>query len=257
MIKKIIYFLFFLLIISTSTSKAEVFYDCAIYNMNNENYGVMVSLGDSITKGVGSTDTFGYRKNFQIYTNLTYTPVGQYSDPAFDATYGVKHSSVMGNTTSQVETLATTVMTATYLTTVTPGVVLLHTGTNDDHSTQVKIDASVQNVKDIIDIIDAYNPYLKVYVALILPDTTIGGDTVNYNTSLATMLNTYKLTKTNLHIVDMYSAAVNDTFSLCNGDFITNCSSDSVHPNNKGYEVMARQWYACLIDSNSVNCDGN
>lgn len=224
----------------------------------------ILPIGDSITKGVsGDTDSFGYRNHLQDALGIgVYNFVGGFSDPSSDATYDVNHSGVGGNTSTQIESRLSTDLFNYFQGFNDPeNKILIHAGTNDIFSCSVcdagERAAIVQNIEDMIDAIVNENSSINIYVALIIPHTnaTYDTDITNLNTDIATMVTAYG--KANLYYVDMNSAFKDDTFTLCGGNWASNCIADGVHPNDTGYQVMALQWASCIASSTNVNCNGN
>jgi lysophospholipase L1-like esterase len=115
--------------------------------------------------------------------------------------------------------------------------VLLHAGTNDLLD-GLSIADAVDNVEDTITLIDAHDPSIDIYVALIVPNTISAEDDLitDYNNALTDRLVILQQTKSNLFIVDMNSALKQNPF------WRTEYMADSVHPNNAGYAVMAETW---------------
>src|SRR5690606_14762306 len=106
-------------------------------------------------------------------------------------------------------------------------------------TTEERIASYVANVEDIIEIIHAHDPTIRIFVALIVPNTddTVDARIVLYNATLKAMLQNYQSTKSNLYIVDMYSAFVS------NPNWATEWfHADGIHPNDAGFRVMASKW---------------
>lgn len=117
-------------------------------------------------------------------------------------------------------------------------------------------------LEDIIDYAHATNPLVDVYVGF-QPrnDTpTNHGYMDALNAGFKVMLDTYKLTKTNLFYADMNAAITNDTYGFCTGTgtALENCiNSDGIHTNLKGDRTIAYQLWDCVKDPNAFNCNGN
>lgn len=216
----------------------------------------LMPLGDSITRG--SLDTpviFGYRDHLQVLLGVgEYDFVGPYTDPDSDATYDVDHNGVGGDDTLNILARIESNLD-TYMPTPnnTNNAVLLMIGTNDIKDGFVEA-TTVDNVEEIIDIIVAHDPTIKIYVATIIPSTNSTWNTnfTSYNSALVTRLTTLMGSNPNLHRVDMNAA-----FRTCNSGTYTACLADSLHPNDAGYQVIANTWYSCMTDSDNEYCDGN
>ena len=222
---------------------------------------VLVTMGDSLTTGDGSTDDWGYRKNLQEYMSLSTTFRGEENDPNpnNDAPYIEFHSGVGGEDAADIEArMQTNLDNHLSDSAADKGIVLLHSGSNDDKSTAGGRETARDNVEDTIDLIHAHNANIDVYVALITPRNAADDtDYVLFNGILNTMLETYQETKSNLYIVDMHTAFTEDTWGFCSGDYSANCFADTNHLNDTGYQAMARQWFECILSEVGRNCNGN
>ena len=220
----------------------------------------LMPLGDSITRG--SVDGFGYRDHLQDFLGINkWDFVGPFAHPASHATYDVDHAGVSGQTTAQIEARTLSHLTTYMVGNAANSIVLLHAGTNDvmtmpgTGTLEERIASYVANVEDIIEIIHAHDPTIRIFVALIVPntDSTIEARIELYNSTLKTMLQNYQTTKSNLYIVDMHSAFVN------NPDWATEWfHTDGVHPNDAGFRVMASKWsnaisHAILATPSALN----
>jgi lysophospholipase L1-like esterase len=215
----------------------------------------LMPLGDSITYGTGDDDSFGYRNHLQDELAHVFNFVGSETDPDSHASYDVDHAGFPGQRTDQLETWINSNI-STYFSGVDGpnSCILLHAGTNDiiqqedgDGTTDEELDSFVANVEDIIDIIDAYNSDIKVYVASIIPSTDSGYEEefVKYRTKLATMISGYD--KDNLYLVDMKTPFTPTTGLM----------SDANHPNNAGYLVMAETWASAINENYSAKIEAS
>lgn len=222
----------------------------------------VLTVGDSLTFGTGSTNSWSYRKFLQILQSVAFDFVGLYDDPASDPDYSVLHSGIPGYNTASIE--ATLLPDSlVFFTDGAPGrsIIIIHAGTNDQLQTSGGREGARDNIEDMIDLIDVYNPGIDVYISLIAPAEIAGtylyADVVTFNGILKTMLDTYKVSKSNLYYADIHSAFINDTYSFCSGDWYANCMSNDSHPNDNGYETMANQYNVCINNPSGVNCNGN
>lgn len=217
----------------------------------------LMPIGDSITKGSGDANNFSYRDHLQNSLGTSeYSFVGQYSDPSSDPIYSVRHEGIGGNKTSDVKSRINVALD-TYL--IAPNnagsIILLHIGTNDAKTSGgISDSVAVQNVEDIINFINLHDTALQIYIALIIPSTSLteNAEFVTYNTALKIKLEALQATR-NIVIVDMYAAINNH--ALCTT--LTDCYNDTLHPNDFGYQVMAEQWDACISSTANTNCNGN
>jgi len=224
---------------------------------------ILLTVGDSLTFGTGSTNSWSYRKKLQIHQDVEYAFVGIYDDPASDPVYSVLHSGFPGADTYYMET---TILPASIGFFVDGGdptnsIIIIHAGTNDVLSTTAGREGARDNIEDMIDYVDAYNPDISVYISLIAPAEIAGrfvfADVVTFNGILKTMLDAYKASKSNLYYVDIHTAFTADTYGYCSGDWYANCMYNDSHPNNDGYSTMADQYNDCINNSAAVNCNGN
>ena len=202
----------------------------------------LMPLGDSITLGTGSTTGFGYRSALQDRLGIgVYDFVGSQKSPASDPTYDVDHNGISSQETAYIESIISARLD-TYMPAPNPAgsKILLHIGTNDAWYEDVTSAQAVQNVSDILDIIQAHDASISVYVALIIPmDHAKNANVIAFNSSLRTML--YAYPKNNLYIVNMYAVFAS------NPNWITLWMSDFAHPNDTGYNVMAQAWANVIL----------
>lgn len=226
----------------------------------------ILTLGDSITNGTGQTNTWGYRAYLQalinpavsnVRTARTYQFVGPYRNSTLDDDYELFHAGVSGERTDQLALRLPTHL-RNYMSGTLPSgsKALIHIGTNDITSGVAEA-TIVNNIEAMIDVIHAFNPAIDVYVALIIPRLDADdADTTTFNAALKTMLDTKRLTKTNLYYVDMNARwKANASWAT---DYIAAGSPWlNVHPLDLGYSVMADGWYACINSTTAQYCNGN
>lgn len=231
----------------------------------------VLALGDSITMGQGEDGLWGTGYRGYLYPILggyyefvgnlysrsypvdTYLPATAIDEPYFTQ-YG-HHEGVSGEATAAVEARTLSVLGRALPKPVHPdSIVLLHVGTNDrtvidtNGSGAGDGDAtpSVQNVVDIINIIQAYDSNISIYVALIIPADYDVADwryvvVDTFNTLLNSTLTGLGLT--GVYIVDMNAAFKNTSNCATIGD----CMNNNLHPNNAGYKVMANTWATSIL----------
>lgn len=191
----------------------------------------IMPLGDSITKGTGSTLEGGYRDDLYIdYTiqGILFNLVGTLNHGVgFDADHeghGGKRSDWMADSVD------------TFLDLENPDVVLLHIGTNDI-SGERDIPDIVADVTTIIDKIQAHNPLMMMFIAGIVPrrDDKDSMTTV-LNVEVWNLVEYKKWQGYDIKFVDHNSA-----FKSYPG-WETLLLYDTRHPNDSGYAVMAQVW---------------
>ena len=218
-----------------------------IYASDSPRYqsGYLMPLGDSLTLGDSSSDGFAYRKYLQDLLGVfTYRFVGSKATGTLQG-YQTAVSGRSGCTSAYLKEFIPKEI-QTQFTRRDKGLVLLHTGTNDIRM-DLDPDVSVRNILDIINVIDSYNPGIKIYVAYPIPVIDKLNQSAEFRQRLKTALMERKKTKNNLFTVDMYQAFIKDTTGLCEGNF-ENCMEDAFHPLENGFFVMAIVWYRSIID---------
>ncbi|MGH8246589.1 MAG: GDSL-type esterase/lipase family protein, partial [Gammaproteobacteria bacterium] len=203
-------------------------------------------VGDSITRGSGDPNIFGYRDHLQALLGVgTRAFVGTYQEPVSNPVLDIDHEGIGGNLTADVKARLPAALAA-HMPVPNPAGsrVLLHIGTNDMRL-DMSQSAAVDNIEAIIQIIDAHDPTIAVHVALVvpIPPPEIDHRINLFNAALRTRLEQLHANKSNLFIVDM-----NTAFKQ-NPSWGTQYIADGVHPTDLGYQVMAGQW-KLSIDAN-------
>lgn len=126
---------------------------------------------------------------------------------------------------------------AEWLPAAQPDIVLLHIGTNG-------LDPSPNDVRDILNVIDAYDHNVWVILARIINRNTYSQDTTDFNDNVEVMANARITNGDRIIIVDMEDEAGID-YNLVSqsppGDMY-----DNLHPFETGYRKMAAIWLAGL-----------
>ena len=124
-----------------------------------------------------------------------------------------------------------------------PDMVLLHIGTNDRTTTDP------EGVAAILNEIDQYESdsghHVRVFVALIIDRLAHDGRIEIFNRRLKAMLEERIMEGDDIVIVDMYHGA-----GLTPSDY-----ADNTHPNDVGYEKMARVWFNAIMQNKNYNSD--
>jgi lysophospholipase L1-like esterase len=196
----------------------------------------IMPLGDSITYGIGSTNSNGYRKplyqalaaadcNFDFVGSQTN---GDFPDPNHEGHPGWQADTV--GTDSDILG-----QVYNWLTANPTDIVLLHIGTND-------ITVGGQNANEIshiLDRIDDFSTDIKVILALIInrtDDPNKAQATTQFNIDVNNMAQNRIAAGDDIVVVDMEHAL----------NYATDMA-DSLHPNDTGYGKMANVWYNALI----------
>lgn len=113
-----------------------------------------------------------------------------------------------------------------------PNVVLLHLGTNDMIK-NVKIANAPARMSTLIDKIYFSCPDAVILVAKVMHsrNETITNRIIRYNIGLETVIKNHQ-------DVDKHILGIDMDYAIGPSDF-----SDDTHPNDVGYEKMARKWY--------------
>lgn len=230
------------------------------------------AVGDSITRGFTDSPVyFGYRDHLQESLGVgAYDFVGPYSDPSTDVSYDVNHGGLNGRKSAALLAKIDQDLNVYLPKPNTPDTkVLVFIGTNDSAGSTpgvppppVPPQTAVNNVVSIVNKITAYDSNIHVYVALITPHRGKGSvknnpNFIAYNSALRPAILSLNSSNPKVHLVDMYKAFENDTFGLLGGQYLNTAYNDDTHPNDLGYRVIAKQWYACIQNPLSVNCDGH
>ncbi len=126
-----------------------------------------------------------------------------------------------------------------------PDVVLLHIGTND-LPTPIDPDSSLHNIQTIVEQIHQFDPQIQIILARIIPclqNTPLGIERYPAIIELNNLIGQVAAQWSNVHLVDMWSA-----FTAVSG-WETALMSDSWHPNDQGYQLMAEKWQEILLQT--------
>ncbi len=192
-------------------------------------------LGDSITQGSAKTGNYrqplyrllqhgGYSIDFVGSLNTEYgvtLPSTAY-DPDHEGHWAWRADEVLTRINGWAQTAK-------------PDIILLHLGTNDVGSGQ-SIKGTVQELRDIIDVIRNANPCVVVLVAKIIPlKHFLAGKRIPiFNKALESLLE-LNTKDSPIVLVDQFTGMDPDKDLY-----------DGVHPNNAGAQKMAQKWYLAL-----------
>ena len=200
----------------------------------------IMPLGDSITDGVGSSDSSGYRRFlYHLLTRYGYSFqfVGTQSGGPYD--FGRSHEG-HGGYDSQDILQNIYQQGANWLGTQPADIILLHIGTNDVHSTSLT--NSIANIEGILNKIGQFGvdngKQVTVIIARIIlrfPTDPWYDETIAFNSALETMVLNRIAGGDKLVLVDMQEA-------LRYPDDL----NDTLHPNDIGYNKMAEVWFDAI-----------
>ncbi len=216
-----------------------------------ENLGKIMPMGDSITYGVGSESTAGYRE--LLYTLLknrgdTFTFVGPHSGYATETLTQAGsqyHAGISGIAITNFNNCATAYSNRSGLHEnlknwigpgkETPDVILLMIGTNDidqnfePENAPKRLNAFITSIYD-------YCPNVKLFLATIVPmKNERNPNVIACNAAFPQLVAEHRAKGHDVRLVPMYDALDTTT------DF-----ADTLHPNLSGYTKMAQTWDAAL-----------
>ena len=212
---------------------------CKIFNF-------ILTLGDSITQS--NRENFGYRyrlwtkliddsRSFDMVGSITYNFGGNPSWPQhMGLNFDQDHEGHWGWRTDEILNgrLAAGSLTE-WLDYYTPDVVLIHLGTNDVYQNQ-STTSTVEELKQVIDMLRADNPDVIIFVAKLIP-TASSRNTgiIELNAEMEGIAALKSTAQSPVHVVDHYTGfdAITDTY-------------DGIHPNAVGEKKMAENWNAAM-----------
>ena len=195
----------------------------------------ILPLGDSITRGVKSSDDGGYRSQlFKLIASakqkvtftgsLTNGPTQVSGQP-----FPRMHEGHSGWTISQLSPLIPSSALD-----VKPNIILLHIGTNDIGSRDPV--GMATRLEALLDKIAQNGPDALIVVAQITTAFTDNDIRNAYNAKIPGIVQSHAAKGQHIIGVDMNKIPMADL------------SSDGVHPNDQGYADMAGIWYAAIKD---------
>jgi hypothetical protein len=204
--------------------------------------------GDSITVGAQSTDTGGYRvplfrTSLAKKQNLTFVgPSGAGPATVDGVAFPDAHDGHSGYIIDTVDTRkGLAPLMEQNLKAHTPHIVTLMIGTNDVNS-RVDLPNAPARLAALIDVITATAPDTLLVVAQLIPTRTdaLNTDVQAFNAAIAKLVDERIKAGKHIVLVDMYAAFTT------NANYKTALLFDGLHPNDAGYEVMAKTWYAAV-----------
>jgi len=199
----------------------------------------VMPLGDSITRGVGSTpiDALnGYRD--ELYTTLiadgasvvnTYTVDFVGGEVDGSGSFDVDHEGHGGWNSGEVADAV-----SGWLSVNPPDVILLHIGTNS-------LTTDTTQTERILEEIDRFNPAIRVILARIIDWANTSSVVTTYNNNLETMAQQRITNGDLITVVDMQSALIYpDDMEYMNDP------TDLLHPRDSGYAKMSGVWFNAL-----------
>ena len=198
----------------------------------------IMPLGNSITEGAGSSHGGGYR--LRLYELLTADPniggafdfVGQFSSG-----FGLDDKNHEGHPGFSVNQLDV----ETYLRNRPADIVMLEIGANDIAGGRTA-EQTATDIANLVDRIHAEAPEASILLGSLLPQIDISKD--------------IEVDRTNLLLPQVVSDRLSSDFKIFlvdhNKRFKDNAGwqdaymADGLHPSDRGYEIMAEEWYATI-----------
>lgn len=208
--------------------------------------GIM-PLGDSITFGTGSSDGGGYRVPFfrrAMVDGRAITFLGSMmSGPASvdGVAFPQANEGHIGFTIDDapaVDRHGIAPLALPAIDRTSPDIVLLMIGTNDI-GTRNALEGAPARLAALVDAITTHDPHLALFVAEI-PPTANDDDAAPeraYNAAVADIVRSRANAGKRVTLVDMYGPFT------ANAAYRSEYLADGLHPNDAGYDVMARIWY--------------
>ena len=247
-----IYYLLLFVIIPFFSSNSQQIQKSTNYSQNASISNPVIKimpLGDSITKGTDhseDSDRTGYRRKLYLDLlhsgqNINFVGSQERGTPEdFDKEHE-GHGSFRAKFSDTSLSLVDNVMN--YLDQFDPDIILLHIGTNDigngEDAEQVKNE--INEVLDNIDLWEQVNSkQIVVFLAQIIKIISTGTEAdriIELNAKLDTLANQRIINGDQIVLVNLESAL----------NYVDDMG-DGYHPNNLGYEKLARVWYSSLMD---------
>lgn len=247
---------------NTELTKAQVFNVEQDMGLRKKTH--ILAVGDSISSSNGSgtiSGNWSYRRELQYQLGDKYLMVGNKSSPTYDQfpnyfyPLSTRNAAVSGETSTQIlaripANISSYFVAGTYN---KGSAVLIHAGTNDitldpQSNLALSITAAITNIKSMIDLFDAADPEINIYVCKIIPRYDTSANiwyTQRFNEELARTRLTWS--KKNVYIVDMQGAFKADS------NWKTDYMYDSKHPNDAGFNVMGKVYAAAVKDAVTQN----
>lgn len=192
----------------------------------------VMPLGDSLTYGVGSSTGGGYR--LPLWNDLlaegehiTYVGSRQNGPSGFDPANE-------GHPGWRIDQIADKVVG--WLNTYQPQIILLHIGTNDILQND-DLENAPARLSSLIDQITSTAPNAMLLVAQIIPlNSGLNSRIIAYNAAIPGIVQFDASKGKHVQNVDIYDAVP-----------VTALSVDTIHPTDRGYDLMANAWNGALL----------
>ncbi len=210
------------------------------YGLTNAQIKIM-PLGDSITKGAGSSDNGGYRDDLQLSLtsySVNYNFVGSLSDGSgFQTNHEGHEGFTSGDILSNV---------SGWLTTFSPNYVLLIVGANDVTeiaNETLTIANSVNNIEGIVNAIHSHNASTHILISSLTPRTdALDSLTTALSHRIKYIYEDKKAAGYKIHYIG--TGEMFRTYDAWGDDYM----EDFLHPNDNGYNVIAKGFFHRMIN---------
>lgn len=203
----------------------------------------ILPFGDSITHGLQSSDSGGYRSQLFkliVAANKKVTFLGSQSDgpgTVSGVSFPKNHEGHDGYTVdsgfSKYGTPGISSLIPSPAFNTIPDIVLLMIGTNDITSTNSPGSTSMR-LDGLLGKIVAAAPNALIVVAEITPVSYTSADLTNYNSKIPGIVQAHAAQGQHIVLADMSQMPK------------SGLASDGVHPNDEGYAYMAKNWFAAI-----------
>lgn len=210
-------------------------------NASFATYRVML-LGDSITKGeVSGTPVGGFRDDLDALLQtegIDFNFVGTLTDgTGFDADHeghnGMRADEIADNLLGWLNALGSQ----------TPRFILVHAGTNDLTAGQT-VESTIDDIEEIVDIIRTKASFNNILLCSLIPrKDDKDGLTTQLNQLIKDLYYEKKAAGYNIYYVGQ-----NEVFKT-EASWATTYMADDVHPNNAGFNVMAKVYFNVLLNA--------
>lgn len=205
----------------------------------------ILPLGDSITWGYGSSTSSGYRAPLltlltspnSSFTNTNITYIGTVLSGTLPPPNNANEGHI-GALISEIGEFAKVPLS--WNGTLEGDIVLLMAGTNDMFNVNVSPDGAPERLGALIDQIVTAWPEAAVLVATLTPSATN-----------STEANIEVFNGQVAGVVAQRAKAGNRTLVVSMANVTLGMLYDGLHPNDVGYEVMAKAWYGGLLAAKS------
>ena len=212
----------------------------------------IVTLGDSITQAASGRNSYrrdlwnslvnnGYDIDFVGSQNRTRDDTlfpDRTFDPDHEGHWGWRTDEIINGRSGQGNL-------ASWLTSYTPDIALIHLGSNDAFQNN-STESTISELRQVINILRQDNPNIVIFVAELIPTTnnTWNQRVQNLNNQIPQLVSTENRSNSPVILVDQNSGfnAATDTY-------------DGVHPNASGETKMAQRWFEAVrtyLDSTST-----